>query len=183
MRCWGWAQHKAACGILDPSNSQVKTAPERNAGLGMGIKNPVQIVRPIRIVYRWGHQFLLEMPACFFFWQLHIAQTPEVKLSSLTDQADAVCLSAEACSLRLNPHWPALTSIFLADVRSLGNMLDELHIRTLTDDSWLIDCSFHVLGQPLLPSLHQRSDLAHIYMCVLVSSTRSEGVLHSWRHQ
>ncbi|XP_037400800.1 uncharacterized protein LOC119265147 [Pygocentrus nattereri] len=42
--------------------------------------------------------------------------------------------------LRLNPHRPALPSVFLANVRSLPGKLDELKIWTLTQ-RWLRDCN------------------------------------------
>lgn len=43
--------------------------------------------------------------------------------------------------LTLNPHRPALPRIFLANVQSLTNKLDELKFWILTQ-RWLIDCNF-----------------------------------------
>ena len=53
--------------------------------------------------------------------------------------------------LKLTPHWLSLPSIFLANIRSLANKMDELRLR-ITTHKWIMDCNILVFTETWLNS-------------------------------
>ena len=53
--------------------------------------------------------------------------------------------------LKLAPHRPSLPSIFLADVRSLANKMDELRLR-ITTNKWIMDSNIMIFTETWLNS-------------------------------
>ena len=53
--------------------------------------------------------------------------------------------------LKLTPHRLSLPSLFLANVRSLANKMDELRLR-ITTHKWIMDCNIMIFTEPWLNS-------------------------------